>query len=81
MKVVVAGPLGVLTFTMHGPAGFGGVLTPIEVAVAEAIATGVPQKVTLVAPPRFVPVIVTEVPPTVDPDAGAIALIVVATAT
>jgi hypothetical protein len=48
----------------------------MEVAVSLVTVAALPPKVTEVAPPRLVPVMVTEVPPAVVPEVGAIEVIV-----
>lgn len=64
-------PWAVVTATSTAPADFAGVVAVIEVfeltVNAEAL---VPPKVTAVAPVKFVPVIVTDAPPAVDPFTG-----------
>jgi hypothetical protein len=64
-------PLGVVTVTSTVPAAWGGAVAVIDVAeltVNERAA--VLPKLTAVAPVKFVPVIVTEVPPAVLPVVG-----------
>ena len=67
---LVAVPPGVTTTTFTVPDEFGGVVTVRLVAVFAPSAAATPPKVTDVAPARFVPVIVTEVPPVVGPVDG-----------
>ena len=66
----VAVPPGVVTATLTAPAGPAGVVTVNDVAEFDVIVPAVPPKVTDVAPDKFVPVIVTLVPPEVGPDEG-----------
>ena len=64
-------PLGLVTTTLTAPAELAGVVAVREVALTTVkFVAGVPPKVTLVAPVKFVPVIVTVVPPSVVPVAG-----------
>jgi len=65
-------PLGAVTVTATVPAVPAGLVTVIDVALftVNAVALVLP-KVTLVAPVKPLPVIVTEVPPVVDPWLGA----------
>ena len=64
-------PWGVVTTTLAAPAARAGVTAVMLVALTEeTLAAGVPPKVRLVAPVKFVPVIVTVVPPSVEPVAG-----------
>ena len=64
-------PEGVVTVTSTIPAVYAGLVAVIEVALTTVtpVAAVVP-KFTAVAPRRFVPEIVTEVPPAVEPDIG-----------
>ena len=76
--VAVAVPFGVVTATLFAPtvpAGVTAVTLVQETATRLVAAT--PPTVTLVAPVRFVPVIVIVVPPAVEPDGGVIDVIVV----
>jgi hypothetical protein len=59
-----------LTSTVPVPAGEVAVIEVPEMTVK--LVAGVAPKVTAVAPVRFVPVIVTEVPPARGPDVGEI---------
>ena len=62
----------VVTVTSTAPATWAGDMAEIEVAlVTENVAAVVPKE-TFVAPVKFVPVIVTLVPPLVNPLAGLI---------
>ena len=64
-------PPAVVTTTSTAPAACAGVVTVIDVAEFTVTpVAGVPPKVTDVAPVRFVPVIVTVVPPAVGPALG-----------
>ena len=65
-------PLGVMTVTTTmDPDSTAGEVAVIEVAVLTVYeVAGVPPKYTLVAPSRFVPVMVTEVPPPSGPVFG-----------
>ena len=69
-------PLGVTTETFTAPVEPGGVVALIKVLVTLLMVAAVPPKVTLVAPARFVPVIFTNVPPVVGPDAGEMPVMV-----
>ena len=70
--VRVAVPPGVVTTTLTAPAACAGVVAVTWVAESTVNdAAAVPPKVTALAPVRFVPVSVTTVPPSVDPEAGA----------
>ncbi len=70
-------PAGVVTTTSTAPAACAGVTTVSSPSfVTERLVPSDPSKVTLVAPVKCVPVIVTEVPPSVEPlegDTSAIA--------
>ena len=68
--VAVAEPPGVVTTTSTRPAACAGVVTVICVGVSVEIDADVPPNVTVVAPPRFDPLMVTMVPPAVGPAAG-----------
>ena len=64
-------PLGVVIVTLTAPAACAGVLVMIEVLLTtENGVAAVLPKVTAVAPRRFVPVMVTAVPPDAGPEAG-----------
>ena len=60
--------MAVVTVTGVRPDLPAGVVTVIDVAVFAVIVAAAVPKSTAVAPPRFVPVIVTEVPPAVEPE-------------
>ena len=66
-----------MTVTSTIPAACAGLVAVIEVALTTVtpVAAGVP-KFTAVAPRKFVPVIVTEVPPAVEPDVGVMPVMV-----
>jgi hypothetical protein len=66
----VAVPPAVVTDTFTGPAASAGVVTVIDVAESAVTVPAVEPKSTAVALARFVPVIVTAVPPVVRPLAG-----------
>ena len=75
--VLVIVPLGSVTATSTAPTAREGVVTVIE--VEESTLTEVPDvppKLTAEAPVRFVPVIVTDLPPAVDPEFGEMLVIV-----
>ena len=64
-------PLGVVTMTLAVPAAPAGVVAVIVVAFpTETPVAAAPPKVTLVAPVKVVPVMVTLVPPAVGPEFG-----------
>ena len=68
--------MGVVTLTLTAPAAWAGVVAVIEPLTTDTMVAGVPPKVTPFAPPefapiKFVPVIVTLVPPAVEPVDGA----------
>jgi len=65
-------PPAVVAVTLTAPAACAAVTAVMDVppAFTTALGAGVPPKETL-APARFVPVSVTEVPPAVVPEAGA----------
>lgn len=70
-------PPGVVTTTLAVPAVPAGVVVVIVVAFTTVkLVTDTPPIVTAVASVRFVPVIVTEVPPAVVPEAGLMAVTV-----
>ena len=80
--VNVAVPPAVVTATLFAPAvpaGVTAVMVVVEVTLSAVAAT--PPTVTLVVPVRFVPVIVIDVPPRVEPLVGVTAVIVGAGAT
>ena len=60
-------PYGVVTTTLTAPGPCDGVVAVIEVEETTVNVVCSPSKVTAVAPVKFVPVIVTEVPPAVVP--------------
>jgi hypothetical protein len=66
----------VVTRTRAAPADFAGLVTEIDVALLELIVAGVPPNVTAEGPARFVPNIMTVVPPEVGPELGLILVIV-----
>ena len=69
--VAVAEPPAVVNTTSTAPAVLAGVSTVIEVELVLTIEVpAVPPKVTLVVPPKFVPVIVTIVEPVAGPETG-----------
>ncbi len=66
-------PAPVVTFTSTAPAACAGAVACTEVADSGVTAVAAtPPNVTPVAPVRFVPVIVTTVPPAIGPDVGLI---------
>jgi hypothetical protein len=70
---VLAGllPPGVVTTMLTAPAAPAGVVAVMVVAfTTKKVVAATPLKVTLVAPVRFVPVIVTLVPPATAPELG-----------
>jgi len=70
-------PPGVVTRTLADPAAFAGVVAVIEVALTTVkLVTATPPIVTLVAPVKYVPAIVTEPPPPVVPELGVTELTV-----
>jgi hypothetical protein len=72
----VAVPPRVVTLTSAAPAEWAGLVVVIWVALLVLMGADVPPKVTEVAPVRLVPVIVTGVPPEVDPVPGDTEVIV-----
>jgi hypothetical protein len=74
--VEVTDPEGLVTTTFTAPAECAGVVTTNCVEVFVEIVAADPSKVTPVTVDRFVPEIVTEVPPAVDPALGEIEEIV-----
>jgi hypothetical protein len=75
--VSVAEPPGVVKTTFTAPAACAGATTVTEVALTLVkVVPAEPSKVTAVVPVRFVPVIVTVVPPAVGPLEGEIPAIV-----
>ena len=69
--VDVPGPPDVVTTTSCAPAVPAGVTAVMEVALTTTtLVAALPPMVTLLAPNKFVPVIVNAVPPRVDPEAG-----------
>jgi hypothetical protein len=70
-------PAAVVTATLCAPAVPAGVTAVIEVALATTtLVAGTPPTVTLLAPVKFVPVIVKAVPPNVVPVVGAMLVMV-----
>ena len=64
-------PFGVVTVTSMGPTGPPGEVAVIEVSLLTVnVVAGVVPKVTLVAPVKPVPVMVTGVPPLIGPVVG-----------
>ena len=63
----MAVPPAVVTATSFKPASPAVVLAEIEVAVARTLVAATPPTFTLVAPVKFVPVMVMVVPPSVEP--------------
>jgi hypothetical protein len=77
LVLVALVPPGVVTVMSTAPADPAGEVAVIEVAlVTENDDAAVPPKWTAVAPVRFVPVIVTVVPPDAGPEVGLIELTV-----
>ena len=77
MKLPDAVPPGVVTTTCFAPAVPAGVTAVMLVAETTiTLVAATPPTVTLVAPVRFVPVIVIDVPPRVEPLVGLIDVIV-----
>ena len=71
--MVLFEPLGVVTTTLLVPAVPAGVIQVMVVELTTlTLVVTVPPIVTIVAPVKFVPVIVTLVPPATGPLAGAI---------
>jgi hypothetical protein len=71
-EVVVLVPPAVVTATATAPADPGGVVTVIDVGVAVFTVAVTLPKVTDVGEERFVPVMVTTVPPAIGPEGGEI---------
>jgi hypothetical protein len=69
-------PAGVVTVTPTAPKAPAGEIAVICVALLMAKAALTDPKLTAVVPLKFVPVIVTEVPPVVAPKVGLISLMV-----
>src|SRR4051812_21961437 len=69
-EVALVSQFTVVTVTSTVPVGSAGVMTTIEVPESLTIVPATLPKFTLVALLRFVPVTVTEVPPTEDPVVG-----------
>ena len=69
-EAVVLVPPAVVTATATAPADPAGVVTVIDVGVAVFTVAVTPPKVTDVGEERFVPVMVTTVPPAIGPDGG-----------
>lgn len=72
----VAVPLGVVRLTDTVPAGRGGVSTETLDELVDTIDAAMPPKLTADVPTKSVPVIVTVVPPSVEPEFGEIKVIV-----
>jgi hypothetical protein len=65
-------PFGLVTLTVTAPADRAGVVAVIVVAlVTLTLTAATPPNATVAPIKNFVPVIVTEVPPAIDPEAGA----------
>ncbi len=75
MVSVALRPLTVTT-TFTAPAAWVGVVAEIDVLVIVPTVAGVPPKVTVAPAAKFVPAIVTTVPPAVEPLAGVTELMV-----
>ena len=71
-EAVVLVPPAVVTATATAPADPAGVVTVIDVAVDAFTVAVTPPKVTDVGLERFVPLMVTDVPPAADPEMGEI---------
>ena len=69
-------PLGVVTVTSTAPAACAGEVAVIEVALTTVKLAAVPPNDTAVAPVKFVPLIVTLVPPAAGPLLGLTAVTV-----
>ena len=70
-------PFGFVTTTLTRPAACGGVVTVIEVLLATVtFVAAVVSNFTVAPEAKFVPVIVTDVPPAVDPGLGKTDVIV-----
>ena len=77
MKLPDAVPPAVVTATLFAPAVPAGVTAVMLVAeTTTTLVAATPPTVTLLAPVRFVPVIVIAVPPRVEPLVGVTAVIV-----
>ena len=77
----VAVPPAVVTATSFAPAAPAGVTAVIDVSLTTTtLVAGLTPTVTLLAPVKFVPVIVMAVPPAIDPDDG-LTLVIVGAAT
>jgi len=64
--------LGLVTVTLTAPAAWAGVVAVIEVALpTTTLIAAVPPKLRVAPVAKFVPVIVTLVPPLAGPEAGA----------
>ena len=63
-------PPGVVTVTLTVPRAPAGEVAVIEVAVSAVIVPDAVPNLTLVAPARLVPVMVTGVPPALEPEVG-----------
>lgn len=75
LELVADVPIGVVTVTCTVPAlplGEGTTIWVDELLVKPPLATEFEPKLTDVAPLKFVPVMVTEVPPVAGPDVGEI---------
>lgn len=74
---MVAVPFGVVTATLLAPTVPAGVLAEMEVALTTTtLVAATPFTLTLVAPVKFVPVMVNAVPPNVVPELGETDVIV-----
>ena len=71
-EAVVLVPPAVVTATSTAPADLAGVVTVIDVGVDAFTVAVTPSKVTDVGELRFVPVMVTAVPPAIGPEGGEI---------
>src|SRR5438876_9601826 len=70
MALVALVPARLVAATSPAPSHAGGLVATIWVAVWVVIVAALAPNLTAVAPPRFVPVIVTLVPPVVGPASG-----------
>ncbi len=69
-------PPGVVTVTLTAPSEPGGAVTTSSYAESKLIVAELVPKSTAVAPKRFVPMIVTDVPPCGIPETGLMLVIV-----
>ena len=75
--ILVAAPPVAVTTTLTAPAAWAGVVAVICVALFTVkLVALTPPKVTLMTPVKFVPVMVTDVPPASVPDEGVMLPIV-----